>query len=241
MSSLTSPASSRNASPGPQIRMRTNRVALRQYYGLKESTDGALKQTPSLQSDDENGVTSSELDSDSFDPEAYVRKILDTKHLDEMLKIENRLISEIRSLDGEKKALVYDNYSKLIAATDTIRKMRDNMVPLTQEDSALNEDVARIAGLAGDLAMISARQSDSLTENTSVQQSLDERATKIAQVNTVKWVLDAPTRLKSMVEHGQQQEAEKDWDEVQTLLHSWKGVKGVDQVREDCSKLMQEA
>lgn len=30
---------------------------------------------------------------------------------------------DIRSLDGEKKALVYDNYSKLITATDTIRKV----------------------------------------------------------------------------------------------------------------------
>lgn len=30
---------------------------------------------------------------------------------------------EIKSLDGERKALVYDNYSKLISATDTIRKV----------------------------------------------------------------------------------------------------------------------
>ena len=32
-------------------------------------------------------------------------------------------VVEIRALDGERKALVYDNYSKLIAATDTIRKV----------------------------------------------------------------------------------------------------------------------
>lgn len=30
---------------------------------------------------------------------------------------------EIRGFDGERKALVYDNYSKLITATDTIRKV----------------------------------------------------------------------------------------------------------------------
>ena len=29
----------------------------------------------------------------------------------------------MRGLDGEKKALVYDNYSRLIAATDTIRRV----------------------------------------------------------------------------------------------------------------------
>lgn len=33
-------------------------------------------------------------------------------------------VLEIRALDGERKALVYDNYSKLIAATETIRKVR---------------------------------------------------------------------------------------------------------------------
>lgn len=31
--------------------------------------------------------------------------------------------AEIKGLDGERKALVYDNYSKLITATDTIRKV----------------------------------------------------------------------------------------------------------------------
>jgi len=35
---------------------------------------------------------------------------------------------EIRGLDGERKALVYDNYSKLITATDTIRKVRNFLV-----------------------------------------------------------------------------------------------------------------
>jgi len=30
---------------------------------------------------------------------------------------------EIKGLDGERKALVYDNYSKLITATDTIRRV----------------------------------------------------------------------------------------------------------------------
>lgn len=42
------------------------------------------------------------------------------------------------SLDGERKALLYDDYSKLIAATDTIRRIRDNMGPLTPATSGLS-------------------------------------------------------------------------------------------------------
>jgi vacuolar protein sorting-associated protein 51 len=37
-------------------------------------------------------------------------------------------MEDIRNLDGERKSLVYDNYNKLITATETIRK-----VPLTGE------------------------------------------------------------------------------------------------------------
>jgi len=33
---------------------------------------------------------------------------------------------DIRNLDGERKSLVYDNYNKLIAATETIRKVPFN-------------------------------------------------------------------------------------------------------------------
>jgi len=36
---------------------------------------------------------------------------------------EHLLTADIRNLDGERKSLVYDNYNKLIAATETIRKV----------------------------------------------------------------------------------------------------------------------
>jgi YD repeat-containing protein len=52
-----------------------------------------------------------------------VRGLLEREGLKGVLSVENELVGEIRGLDGERKALVYDNYSKLIAATDTIRKV----------------------------------------------------------------------------------------------------------------------
>ena len=57
-------------------------------------------------------------------------------------------MAEIKSLDGDRKALVYDNYSKLITATDTIRRMRDNMDPLAQTTSTLASAVAHIDATA---------------------------------------------------------------------------------------------
>lgn len=63
------------------------------------------------------------MDREGFDAEKYVHALCSNSDLKELLRIENELVNEIRGFDGERKALVYDNYSKLISATDTIKKV----------------------------------------------------------------------------------------------------------------------
>lgn len=64
------------------------------------------------------------MDTPNFDPEAYVQKTLQESGLEDLLRIYTRVLTETRALDAEKKSLVYDNYSRLITATETIRKVR---------------------------------------------------------------------------------------------------------------------
>lgn len=73
----------------------------------------------------------SEIDTEGFDADAYVKAKLKDSSLEELLRTYTRVLGEIRALDAEKKALVYDNYSKLITATETIRKV--SFVALTRE------------------------------------------------------------------------------------------------------------
>jgi hypothetical protein len=113
------------ASPNPgQIQTpppgkRANRAALREYYNLKRAASPAPPDPLGQFSE----VPSSELDAEGLDAEAYVRRALGDQGLDELLRLYTRVLGEIRALDAEKKALVYDNYSKLISATETIRKV----------------------------------------------------------------------------------------------------------------------
>ena len=240
MSSLTSPASSRTASPGPQPpRSRPNRAALRDYYGLKSSApaDATPEPSPQLLREEISSVASNEFDSDAFDAEAYVQKVLATKHLDEILKIESNLISEIRSLDGEKKALVYDNYSKLITATDTIRKMRDNMGPLMPDDSRLNDDIANIARSAESLAV---RPQLDPSRHEQWKAEVDSKAKKRQEVETVKWVLDAPRRLKALREGGKVRDADEQWKEVKRLLELWRGAGDAEEIMNECTNVMEQ-
>jgi hypothetical protein len=102
---------------------RRNRAALREFYNIKGTAAGEVSEQQ-LSSDQQHHSPLAALDARDFDAGAYVRNLLEKEGLDGVLKVENELVGEIRGLDGERKALVYDNYSKLIAATDTIRKVR---------------------------------------------------------------------------------------------------------------------
>ena len=105
---------------------RRNRAALRDYYGIKSSGDDASSAAdgPSEATPQPLATVLAELDREGFDAATYVKSLLEKESLESVLKVEGALVSEIRGLDGERKALVYDNYSKLIAATDTIQKVR---------------------------------------------------------------------------------------------------------------------
>lgn len=130
-SATSSPNPSAPASAtGPN--KRNNRAALREYYNLKKTPAAATP--PLLEVTDTDSVAdaadfphsdvpTSEIDADGFDADAYVKSKLKDSSLEELLKTYTRVLGEIRALDAEKKALVYDNYSKLITATETIRKV----------------------------------------------------------------------------------------------------------------------
>jgi hypothetical protein len=144
LSNVQSPPSSRtsldvinNAGASPSVSRagnapgRRNRTALRDYYGLRNpSTADASSPTdvsrsssvePSGPQIPPSALAS--LDREGFDAGSHVRQVLENEPLQSLLALENELVSEIRNLDGERKALVYDNYSKLISATDTIKKV----------------------------------------------------------------------------------------------------------------------
>lgn len=125
--------------PIPSANKRSNRAALREYYNLKKTPAAATPPLLEVTDTDSVGDTAetsysevplSDIDANGFDADAYVRSKLRDNSLEELLKTYTRVLGEIRALDAEKKALVYDNYSKLITATETIRKVRHRPFPL---------------------------------------------------------------------------------------------------------------
>ncbi|KAJ0268795.1 hypothetical protein Brms1b_006455 [Colletotrichum noveboracense] len=229
---------------------RANRAALREYYNLKKGTT-----TPSLEVTDADDVSSergggiaehsevppSELDNASFDAEAYVRKALAENTLDDLLRVYTRVLGEIRALDAEKKALVYDNYSKLISATETIRKasmlypllrpslgMRANMDPLNPMASTLDP---AIAGIYSQASSIREALRKTVAPPGSQERLNEEAAARRRRTRELaKEVLGTPEKLRKLVKDGKVEEARSLWEMPRRLLEVWKekGVGGKD-------------
>ncbi|KAL4901388.1 hypothetical protein BDW74DRAFT_181956 [Aspergillus multicolor] len=245
LSAASTPSTARAVSPS--LHPRRNRAALRDYYNLKPSdatTLGPNARSRSVPRHTDAGdisnppnsvVTGTELDSPDFDPQRYVNNLLATSSLSTILKAENTLVGDIRTLDGERKALVYDNYSKLIRAVETIGKMRQSMdergAPLTMTKT-LGPAIAFVAETAGSLI----REGEELRGRMKESNPTAEKEKQ--EKDTVRWALSAPGRLDRLVKDGKREEAERDWEEVSRLLAKWDGVKGVSEVREACEKVM---
>lgn len=170
-----------------------------------------------------------DLDNPDFNAEAYVAHLLATSSLSTIIKAESSLITDVRTLDGERKALVYDNYSKLIKAVETIGKMRSNQP--TTVTSTLGPAIDYVTETAMNLI----QEKNGAASSPSSEKQGDDVS---RQRETVRWVLGTPARLEGLKTAGKQQEAEDDWKEIQLLLEKWKGVKGVEELKARCEDIM---
>ena len=271
---LPTPANDRSSSPAPaSTAQRRNRAALRDYYNLKSKppsaqnlsrtasnasttstatvTSTAVPDTSTNATDSTStSISTAPLDDPSFEAEPYITNLLATADLKTVLRVEATLISEIRNLDGERKALVYDNYSKLIKATRTIGGMRMNMdggasglrdKRGSERGRGLSDDGMRDLGervdgvrrLAEDLGRgrVEGEGLSGAEERKKANEDRDKR-------QLVRWVLDGPRRLRNMVESGYVQEAQGQWQVIHGLLERWEGVKGVEETRKACEEAL---
>ncbi|KAL7790274.1 Vps51/Vps67 domain-containing protein [Trichoderma ceciliae] len=221
-SAVTSPVLSASQ-PATSAKRSNNRAALREYYNLRAAAAAASASSPStprIIEVPDSEVPPSEIDALDFSPDEYLRKVVAESSLQELLKLYTRVLAEVRALDAEKKALVYDNYSKLITATETIRKMRANMDPLNPMATTLDPAIAHIYSQASAIQ-------ESLRKSVPPPDS-DEGRAREAQQRLQRTrqlaieVLATPGRLQALVKEGRFEEATRQWEMPRRLLEAWR-------------------
>ncbi|KAI1121842.1 Vps51/Vps67-domain-containing protein [Nemania abortiva] len=240
LESARSPVSSPNPNgtlSAPNANPRRNRAALREYYNIRKGAAAGTATPPQVEVTDPTGETGhhehsevppSEMDKEGFDADVFVKKALAENNMQGLLRLYTRVLGETRALDAEKKALVYDNYSKLIAATETIRKMRTNMDPLNAMASTLDPAIAKIYNQASEIRD-SLRKS--VPEPTEASKAEDEARRRRARTRQLAIeVLDTPDKIRALVAEGRLDDARQAWKMSRKLLLVWKeqGVGGSD-------------
>ncbi|UPR05083.1 vacuolar protein sorting-associated protein [Chloropicon primus] len=171
------------------------------------------------------------LDSDNFDCSSYFHRLLEQTRLDELLDREVKLQSEVKQCDGELQSLVYENYSKFIAATDTIRNMRTKVDGMETKMSLVKDKIKTIA-----------------EKNAVVDGKMEMRRARFDELNTVRDVMsklnevfELPQKCRLSMERGALGVAVKYVSSSKPFLemHANEGNAALSQVKgemEDCQK-----
>ena len=132
---------------------RPHRAMLNQYY-RKTSSESAEAKSPANSS---NSTTTGGAGSDhplningpAFNADMYTQKLIKEASLSQLMAQEAEVVKQIGALDSDMQTLVYENYNKFIAATDTIRKMRIDFRAMEDEMDALAGKMQNISTFSG--------------------------------------------------------------------------------------------
>ena len=115
--------------------------------------------------------------------------------------------------------------------------MRTNMDPLTPATSTLSPAISHIAETAASL-VASLQDRSLMTDKDGNLDGDGALMRRKKQQDTVRWVVDAPGRLRAMLDAGKVEEAAQDWSEVRRLLEKWEGVGGTKEIMDECETTM---
>ncbi|CAG8458102.1 10211_t:CDS:2 [Paraglomus brasilianum] len=158
-STSTDQANSKNDVPSATSTSTRRRAKnlLRDYYGL--GPDG--KKADPL-----------DIDNSAFEGDSYFSKLLVENNLSALMQRDNDLSTETRQLDGDMKTLVYENYSKFISATDTIRKMKSDVEKMESEMHDLTKSMANISEVCSSVNSALGPKREKIRQLTNIQNSL---------------------------------------------------------------------
>ncbi|KAL3900351.1 MAG: hypothetical protein SGCHY_001407 [Lobulomycetales sp.] len=164
---------------------RAQRRNLMDYYSVPESEKHTVK---------ENAVDPLatrpsdplDLDSPAFSCVRYLEKLLGEVSLAELVQRDNDLVTEIRTLDGDKKTLVYENYSKFISVSDTIGEMRSKV-------EAMN---AQVGKLTAKLNVVDNSSSDTIASLSANRDRIAELSGAHTLLKSMSSISELPNQLK---------------------------------------------
>lgn len=201
---------------------RTARIKdlLSSYYGTGEDAGPAGSGGAGSVSQSDNGsahgaahasANIESMDSVAYNSDKHAAQILKTYSLEKLMQVHRSTAREIKNLDSDMQQLVYENYNKFIAATDTIRTMKTNV-------DTMGSDMDKLKVIM-----------DAVTEKShTVNQKLARRRDDIEQLHKVQTLLkklqavfDLPKRMRAALAEDALASAVSFYAEARPLLRKF--------------------
>ncbi|KAF4133820.1 Vps51/Vps67 [Phytophthora infestans] len=170
------------------------------------------------------------IDSPGFDPKIYVKELLTTRGLNDLLATDDKLIREIKDLDTNMQMLVYENYNKFISATDTIRKMKNNV-------ASMEDEVGRVV-----------KSMDTITaKSESINVALAPHRSKVEKLIGVRrllkrfeFIFELPQRLSTAVKQKEYANATKYYLLARRILGRYEHISSFKAIQMEAEKIIQQ-
>lgn len=174
----------------------SRRHALREFYKLSAPSSSSpssptTSSPPSPTTPSTKDETSTDPSSPLEAPSSIVRNLLLHNDLKSLLHHENNLVAEIKSLDSEQKALVYNNYSKLTAASSILSSLATDPALDDEKKSHIQSTVVAVGALT-------ANDSGTQTSTKETDSTSKETDTITDLTKTAQWLFSVPRQLASL-------------------------------------------
>ncbi|CAG8452606.1 7308_t:CDS:10 [Scutellospora calospora] len=169
-----------------------------------------------------------DINNSAFEAEHYCNVLLTEKHLSELMQRDNDLSTEIRQLDGDMKTLVYENYNKFISATDTIRKMKNNVESMESEMDQLSKSISNISNVTSSVNTALGPKREKIRQLTGVHDLLKK----------IQFIFELPTRLKSCLDQKSYAQAVRYYAKTSRLLEHYRSLSVFSSIESECKEII---
>nr|ATG70778.1 VPS51 unhinged vacuolar protein sorting 51 [Cupressus gigantea] len=166
-------------SPSLDEKAKRTRDLLTSFYGGDSAPSHATTRIDTFHS----------IDTPDFDPQRYMNALIGRTNVEGLLQRHVEMAAEIKNLDSDLQMLVYENYNKFISATDTIRRMKINVVGMETNMEQLLEKITSVQ-----------------SKSDGINASLFERRECIEKLNRTRsllhklqFIYDLPARLTKCI------------------------------------------
>ena len=184
------------------------------FYGMDSSASGGLNL----------------IDSAHFEPDVFVKELLTTLPLEGLIAKDNSMVHEIRALDGDMQMLVYENYNKFISATETIKRMKNNV-------DAMDDDMEDVRIKMEKIAKTSRRLDGNLADNRS---KVDKLVRVRRLLSRLEFLSELPEKLAEMISKEHYKEAVQLYSKTIKVLTSHSHVLSFKNIKERTERMMQD-